>query len=93
MTLLSNDVAQQLASALRENSHLLSQQIALTRLAQPQVWDWAMLSAHYPAWSEKQLQAALVEHCGYVPMTGRKVSIKLAQVEHLDAILSGRLSA
>ncbi len=92
MTALSNEMAVQLTHAMREQSNLLRQQILLARLNQPQWWGMAELRAHYPALSDAQIVAHLVEHCGYQGSTGVHLKIHLDQVLTLDAIFDGRLA-
>lgn len=92
MTALTNEVALRLDHTLRQQSSLLAQQIAIARLAQPQVWGMEALRAHYPAWGDDQITAAFTRHCGYVGKPGVSVVIKLDQVLRMDAILDGRIT-
>ncbi len=92
MTVLSNEAALQMAHALREQSHLIRQQIALAKLNQPQWWSMEMLREHYAALTDQQILGHLHEHCGYRGSPGVKLKIHLNQVLTLDAFFEGRLS-
>lgn len=59
----------------------------------PRTWDLPMLRQRYPALSEAQLSALLVERLGWQPGPGKRPVLSLSEVLALDSEVERRLGA